>query len=83
MPDNILIIGGGFAGFWVAVAVRRVVGSQAGVTMIASARTLDLGLPIPNAMTPARWLARPCPPPMHLHPAQALPEWPEEKEIAL
>ncbi len=26
MSDNILVIGGGFAGFWAAVAARRVAG---------------------------------------------------------
>jgi NADH dehydrogenase len=31
-PHKILIIGGGFAGFWAALAARRVAGSRAGVT---------------------------------------------------
>jgi NADH dehydrogenase FAD-containing subunit len=30
MPDKILIIGGGFAGFWAALAARRVAGSPGG-----------------------------------------------------
>lgn len=34
-PDNILIIGGGFAGFWAALAARRVAGSRAGVTLVS------------------------------------------------
>jgi NADH dehydrogenase len=32
---NILIVGGGFAGFWAAVAARRVVRSRADVTLVA------------------------------------------------
>src|SRR5712672_839623 len=31
-PDKILIIGGGFAGFWAALAARRVAGPRAEVT---------------------------------------------------
>ncbi len=35
MPDNILVIGGGFAGFWAAVAARRIAGVRAGVTLVS------------------------------------------------
>jgi NADH dehydrogenase len=34
-PANILIIGGGFAGFWAAIAARRVAGSRADVTLVS------------------------------------------------
>jgi NADH dehydrogenase len=34
-PDHILIIGGGFAGFWAALAARRVAGSRADVTLVS------------------------------------------------
>lgn len=34
-PDQILIIGGGFAGFWAALAARRVAGSRADVTLVS------------------------------------------------
>jgi NADH:ubiquinone reductase (H+-translocating) len=35
MSDNILVIGGGFAGFWAAVAARRVAGSRAEVALVS------------------------------------------------
>src|SRR6516164_5069397 len=34
-PGQILIIGGGFAGFWAAIAARRVAGSRADVTLVS------------------------------------------------
>ena len=42
MADKILIIGGGFAGFWAAVAVRRVAGSRADVALVAPEPTLEI-----------------------------------------
>jgi len=42
MPDKILIIGGGFAGFWAALAARRVAGSQADVTLVAPEPVLEM-----------------------------------------
>jgi len=41
-PSQILIIGGGFAGFWAAVAARRVAGSRADVTLVSSAPMLEI-----------------------------------------
>lgn len=41
-PNQILIIGGGFAGFWAAVAARRVAGSRAGVTLVSPEPTLEI-----------------------------------------
>jgi NADH dehydrogenase len=41
-PDKILIIGGGFAGFWAAVAARRVAGSRARVTLVAPEPMLEV-----------------------------------------
>jgi NADH dehydrogenase len=35
MTDKILIIGGGFAGFWAALAARRVAGPRADVTLVS------------------------------------------------
>jgi 2-polyprenyl-6-methoxyphenol hydroxylase-like FAD-dependent oxidoreductase len=35
MPHRILIVGGGFAGFWAALAARRVAGSRAAVTLVS------------------------------------------------
>src|SRR5258705_318547 len=43
MPDKILIIGGGFAGFWAALAARRVAGPRAGVPLAAPELALELG----------------------------------------
>jgi NADH:ubiquinone reductase (H+-translocating) len=34
-PDHILVIGAGFAGFWAAVAARRVAGARAKITLVA------------------------------------------------
>jgi NADH dehydrogenase len=40
--DKILIIGGGFAGFWAAIAARRVAGPRAGVTLVSPAPVLEI-----------------------------------------
>jgi NADH dehydrogenase len=42
MRKKILIIGGGFAGFWAAVAARRVAGPRAGVTLVAPEPVLQI-----------------------------------------
>ncbi len=42
MTNNIVIIGGGFAGFWAALAARRVAGVRAAVTMISRAPVLQM-----------------------------------------
>jgi NADH:ubiquinone reductase (H+-translocating) len=42
MTDNILVIGGGFAGFWAAVAARRVAGARAGVTLVSREPMLEI-----------------------------------------
>jgi NADH dehydrogenase len=43
MPDKILIIGGGFAGFWAALAARRVAGpARAGVTLVSREPVLEM-----------------------------------------
>ena len=42
MPDKILIIGGGFAGFWAAVAARRVAGDRAAVTLVSPEPMLEI-----------------------------------------
>jgi NADH:quinone reductase (non-electrogenic) len=42
MPKKILVIGGGFAGFWAALAARRVAGSQAEVTMVSLEPVLEI-----------------------------------------
>ena len=42
MPDNILVIGGGFAGFWAAVAGRRVAGARTGVTLVSREPMLEI-----------------------------------------
>jgi NADH:ubiquinone reductase (H+-translocating) len=42
MPDNILVIGGGFAGFWAAVAARRVAGARAEVTLVSREPMLEI-----------------------------------------
>jgi NADH dehydrogenase len=42
VPDKILIIGGGFAGFWAAVAARRVAGPWAGVTLVSPEPVLQI-----------------------------------------
>jgi NADH:quinone reductase (non-electrogenic) len=41
-PDKILIIGGGFAGFWAAIAARRVAGSRADLTLVSPAPALEM-----------------------------------------
>jgi NADH dehydrogenase len=41
-PANILIVGGGFAGFWAALAARRVAGSRADVTLVSPVPTLEM-----------------------------------------
>jgi NADH dehydrogenase len=40
--DKILIIGGGFAGFWAAVAARRVAGSRAEVALVSPEPMLEI-----------------------------------------
>ena len=42
MPDKTLIIGGGFAGFWAAVAARRVAGAQTEVTLVSPRPVLEI-----------------------------------------
>ena len=42
MSDNILVIGGGFAGFWAAVAARRVAGPGTGVTLVSREPMLEI-----------------------------------------
>lgn len=42
MPPTILIIGGGFAGFWAAVAARRVAGSRAQVALVSPQPYLEI-----------------------------------------
>jgi NADH:ubiquinone reductase (H+-translocating) len=42
MPDSILIIGGGFAGFWAALAARRVAGPQADVSLVSREPVLEM-----------------------------------------
>jgi NADH:ubiquinone reductase (H+-translocating) len=41
-PDKVLVIGGGFAGFWAAVAARRVAGSRAAVTLVSPEPRLEI-----------------------------------------
>src|ERR671935_1251725 len=40
--ERILIIGGGFAGFWAAVAARRVAGARAGITLVSREPMLEI-----------------------------------------
>jgi NADH:ubiquinone reductase (H+-translocating) len=42
MSDEILIIGSGFAGFWAAVAARRVAGRRAEVTLVSPQPLLEI-----------------------------------------
>jgi NADH dehydrogenase len=42
MADRILVIGGGFAGFWAAVAARRVAGTRADVTLVSREPLLEI-----------------------------------------
>jgi NADH dehydrogenase len=39
---NILVIGGGFAGFWAALAARRIAGSRAAVTLVSPEPMLEI-----------------------------------------
>lgn len=41
-PGKILVIGGGFAGFWAAVAARRVAGPKAEVTLVSPEPMLEI-----------------------------------------
>ncbi|MEO5960871.1 MAG: FAD-dependent oxidoreductase, partial [Opitutaceae bacterium] len=42
MADEILIIGGGFAGFWAAMAAQRVAANKADVTMVSREPVLEM-----------------------------------------
>ncbi len=42
MTDKILVVGGGFAGFWAAVAARRIAGSRADVTLVSREPVLEI-----------------------------------------
>lgn len=42
MPDAILVVGGGFAGFWAAMAARRVAGDRATVTLVSREPVLQM-----------------------------------------
>jgi len=42
MPDKILIIGSGFAGFWAAVAARRVAGPRAEISLVSPKPVLEV-----------------------------------------
>ena len=42
MPNKILIIGGGFAGFWAAIAARRIAGARAELTLVSPAPVLEI-----------------------------------------
>ena len=42
MPGKILVVGGGFAGFWAAVAARRVAGPRAEVTLVSPEPLLEM-----------------------------------------
>lgn len=42
MPNNILVIGGGFAGFWAAIAARRVAGPKAEVGLVSREPVLEV-----------------------------------------
>src|SRR5262245_49887366 len=41
-PDKIVIVGGGFAGFWAAIAARRVAGPRARVTLVSREPVLEI-----------------------------------------
>ena len=42
MPGKILVTGGGFAGFWAAVAARRVAGPKADVRLVSREPVLEV-----------------------------------------
>jgi NADH dehydrogenase len=42
IPDKILVIGSGFAGFWAAVAARRVAGARAEVILVSPEPVLEI-----------------------------------------
>jgi len=42
LPDKILIIGSGFAGFWAAVAARRVAGPRAEISLVSPKPVLEV-----------------------------------------
>src|SRR3546814_13765571 len=42
MSEGILAVGGGFAGFWAAMAARRVAGEQASVTLVSREPVLQM-----------------------------------------
>jgi NADH:ubiquinone reductase (H+-translocating) len=42
MSNKILIIGGGFAGFWAAIAARRVVDARAELTLVSPEPVLEI-----------------------------------------
>ncbi|MBV9629413.1 MAG: FAD-dependent oxidoreductase [Xanthobacteraceae bacterium] len=42
MSENILVVGGGFAGFWAAVAARRVAGARARITLLSREPMLEI-----------------------------------------
>jgi len=42
MTDEILVVGGGFAGFWAAMAARRVAGDRARVTLVSREPVLQM-----------------------------------------
>jgi len=42
MPKKILIVGGGFAGFWAALAARRIAGTEAEVTLVSPQPVLEI-----------------------------------------
>jgi NADH:ubiquinone reductase (H+-translocating) len=42
VPDKILIVGSGFAGFWAAVAARRVAGPGMEVTLVSREPVLEI-----------------------------------------
>ncbi|MGD9932678.1 MAG: NAD(P)/FAD-dependent oxidoreductase [Dehalococcoidia bacterium] len=42
MPEGIVVIGGGFAGFWAAVAAKRVAGDRAAVTLVSRTPALEM-----------------------------------------
>ncbi len=42
MDSDILVIGGGFAGFWASLAAKRIAGSNAGVTIVSPEPVLQM-----------------------------------------